>query len=118
MFKRLIKNKKAQNTAEYAILISLVVAGIAAMQTYAQRAVQGRFRDSAQYMVRKTSGLDGNTIQYEPYYLSSDYDTNRFDTSTDTTGYRKQGTSAYSEVNRYGSQTTNFTTQMFYNTAL
>ena len=26
MFRRLIKNKKAQNTAEYAILISLVVA--------------------------------------------------------------------------------------------
>ena len=35
MFKKLMKNKKAQQTAEYALLISLVVAAIIAMQTYA-----------------------------------------------------------------------------------
>ena len=49
MFRKLIKNKKAQNTAEYAILISLVVAGIIAMQTYAQRALQARVRDASTY---------------------------------------------------------------------
>jgi Flp pilus assembly pilin Flp len=72
MFRKLIKNKKAQNTAEYAILISLVVAGIIAMQTYAQRALQGRVRDAALFLANTTSSL-GNTAQYEPYYLTTQY---------------------------------------------
>ena len=80
MFKKLIKNKKAQNTAEYAILISLVVAGIIAMQTYAQRALQARVRDAASYLKNTTSDL-GTSVQYEPYYLDTDYTITR--TATD-----------------------------------
>ncbi len=33
-------NKKGQNTAEYAILIALVVAAVVAMQTYVKRSMQ------------------------------------------------------------------------------
>ena len=80
----MIKNKKAQNTAEYAILISLVVAGIIAMQTYAQRALQARVRDASIYMANtiSTAGTDmGATVQYEPYYLSSNYVVGRDDTT-------------------------------------
>ena len=91
MFKRLRKNKKAQNTAEYALLISLVVAAIIAMQVYAQRGLQGRIRDAVQgYLVDQTAnprgvgvtglgvtGLAGSTAQYEPYYLSSNYGVTR-----------------------------------------
>ena len=76
MFRKLIKNKKAQNTAEYAILISLVVAGIIAMQTYAQRALQARVRDASVFMKNATKGL-GNTLQYEPYYLTTQYNVQR-----------------------------------------
>lgn len=76
MFKKLVKNKKAQNTAEYAILISLVVAGIIAMQTYAQRALQSRVRDAAQYLQAETSDM-GTTVQYEPYYLTTNYTVTR-----------------------------------------
>lgn len=76
MFKKLIKNKKAQNTAEYAILISLVVAGIIAMQTYAQRALQARVRDASQHLQTQTSNL-GASVQYEPYYLTSNYTIDR-----------------------------------------
>src|SRR5262249_19982150 len=72
MFRKLIKNKKAQNTAEYALLISLVVAAIIAMQTYAQRALQARVRDASQFMAATTNQL-GNSVQYEPYYLTSSY---------------------------------------------
>ncbi len=81
MFKKLVKNKKAQNTAEYAILISLVVAGIIAMQTYAQRALQSRVRDAGVYLKNETSDL-GSSIQYEPYYLSTNYEINRSDSET------------------------------------
>ena len=83
MLRKLIKNKKAQNTAEYAILISLVVAGIIAMQTYAQRALQARVRDAAQHLATQTNGL-GNTVQYEPYYLSTDYNIIRDETMTES----------------------------------
>ncbi len=76
MFKTLLKNKKAQNTAEYALLIALVVAGVIAMQTYAQRALQARVRDASLYMTNQTSTL-GGTNQYEPYYLSSNYAVDR-----------------------------------------
>ncbi|OGX37817.1 MAG: hypothetical protein A3C36_05860 [Omnitrophica WOR_2 bacterium RIFCSPHIGHO2_02_FULL_52_10] len=72
MFKKLMRNKRAQNTAEYAILISLVVAGIIAMQTYAQRALQARVRDAGQYLATETAEL-GATVQYEPYYLTTNY---------------------------------------------
>ena len=72
MFRKLLKNKKAQNTAEFALLISLVIAGVIAMQTYAQRALQGRIRDAAAYLTNQTRNL-GDTIQYSPYYLRTDY---------------------------------------------
>lgn len=72
MLRKFLKNKKAQNTAEYAILISLVVAGIIAMQTYAQRALQGRVREASSYMVDQTATI-GDTEQYEPYYLDTEY---------------------------------------------
>jgi len=81
MFKTLLKNKKAQNTAEYALLIALVIAGVIAMQTYAQRALQARVRDAGLYLSSQTSTI-GTTNQYEPYYLSSNYAVNR--TSTET----------------------------------
>ncbi len=81
MFRKLLKNKKAQNTAEYAILISLVVAGIVAMQTYAQRALQARIRDASLYMAGNGT-LIGNTLQYEPYYLTTDYNVQRDEAET------------------------------------
>jgi len=81
MFKKLLKNKLAQTMAEYALLISLVVAAVIAMQTYAQRAIQSRIRDAAQYMTQQTNAL-GTTNQYEAYYQSSEYEIGR--TSTDT----------------------------------
>lgn len=76
MFKTLLKNKKAQNTAEYALLIALVVAGVIAMQTYAQRALQARVRDASLFMAGQTNAI-GTSNQYEPYYLSSNYQVSR-----------------------------------------
>jgi len=99
MFRKLIKNKKAQNTAEYAILISLVVAGIIAMQTYAQRALQARVRDASSHLANRTSGL-GNTVQYEPYYLSSDYLVERDENETQILGINEVRQTVDSTRNR------------------
>lgn len=87
MFKKLIKNKKAQQTAEYALLISLVVAAVIAMQTYAQRTIQARIRDASQYLTAQTSAL-GATNQYEPYYLQTDYTVGRDDAKSEVLGQR------------------------------
>jgi Flp pilus assembly pilin Flp len=83
MLRKLLKNKKAQNTAEYAILISLVVAGIIAMQTYAQRALQSRVRDASSYMTDQTSSI-GTSKQYEPYYLDTAYNVITDDTQKES----------------------------------
>ncbi len=81
-----IHSKKAQNTAEYAILIALVIGGVVAMQTYAQRSLQARVRETSRFMAsttgnEKLTGLasvaDGGKtddlghLQYEPYYTRS-----------------------------------------------
>jgi Flp pilus assembly pilin Flp len=82
MFKKLLRNKKAQQTAEYALLISLVVAAVIAMQTYAQRTIQARIRDAGAYLTSQTTAL-GDTNQYEPYYLTTDYNVLRDENETE-----------------------------------
>lgn len=93
MFRKLLKNKKAQQTAEYALLISLVVAAIIAMQTYAQRTIQARIRDASSYLTTQTSSM-GKTNQYEPYYLKSTYDIFRDEGTTELLGKRATDNSA------------------------
>ena len=82
MFKRLLKNKKAQQTAEYALLISLVIAAVVAMQTYAQRTLQSRIKGAGDYLTSQTSDL-GDKKQYEPYYLDQQYDVTKDDSTTE-----------------------------------
>jgi hypothetical protein len=77
------RNRKGQNTAEYAILIALVVGGVIAMQTYAQRALQGRLRDASVSYRDSTSAI-GNTLQYEPYYTNTVSNMEKTSTATDT----------------------------------
>lgn len=72
MLKKLRTRIKGQSTAEYAILIALVVAAVIAMQTYAKRALQAKTRDAVVWMKDQTNAL-GNSIQYEPYYLQSNF---------------------------------------------
>jgi len=61
--------KKGQNTAEYAIVIALVIGAAIAMQTYIKRALQG----GTAYVTDKLSG--GANKQYEPHYMVSRYET-------------------------------------------
>lgn len=94
MFRKLLKNKRAQQTAEYALLISLVVAAVIAMQTYAQRTIQARIRDASQYLTTQTSAL-GATNQYEPYYLETDYNIDRNDSKTEVLSQRADKSGLY-----------------------
>lgn len=79
------KNRKGQQTAEYALLIALVVGAVIAMQTYVQRAFQAKTRDASLFMVNNTSNI-GTTQQYEPYYLETSYNIDRNENMTETHG--------------------------------
>ena len=114
MFRKLVKNKRAQNTAEYALLISLVVAGIIAMQTYAQRALQGRIRDASKFMSQQNIGSE-STEQYEPYYLQTNYTNDRDDTRTEALGNNVSSRKEDSTRKRQGSQIFNYAGSVFIN---
>lgn len=69
MLKRL---RRGQSTAEYAIVIGLVIAAAVAMQVYVKRGIQGKVKDAVDFSKTDvTSGVTiGATGQYEPYYLT------------------------------------------------
>jgi Flp pilus assembly pilin Flp len=84
MLIKLRRKSKAQTTAEYAILLGLVIAAVVAMQVYVKRGIQARIHDASKVLVNRTAtaGIGGaDEFQYEPYYLNSQYTVNR-DTDT------------------------------------
>jgi hypothetical protein len=92
MFRRL--NKMAQSTAEFAIVISIVIGAIVAMQIYVKRALQARVRDAS-------DGLGSG--QYEPYYLQQNTNQNSTGSETDqlqTGGSVARGSNDQSQSNR------------------
>jgi len=69
--------QRGQSTAEYAILIALVIGAVIAMQVFVKRGLQGRMKDATDSLTQVDGGglLAGNTAQYEPYYLQQDVTT-------------------------------------------
>lgn len=61
-------NKKGQSTAEYAIMIALVIGAALAMQIYVKRGMQGGLK----FVTDKLKSSDTGTGQYEPYYQMSE----------------------------------------------
>lgn len=64
MFRR---KKSGQSTAEYAIVIGLVIAAAVAMQIYVKRGLQGKIRDAVDF-TQNTGTVNIGNQQYEPYY--------------------------------------------------
>ena len=74
MFRFLI-NRRAQNTAEYAILIGVIVAAAIAMQIYVRRGMQARIKDAVDYSKDNPDTENVfSTSQYEPYYMDQQMD--------------------------------------------
>ena len=102
---RIFRNKKAQTTAEYAILIGLVVAALVAMQTYVKRGLQGRMKDATDQVAMQNPTI-GATSQYEPYYMQSN--TTQSTTASDNENIATGGAvarSSNSSSSKVGSQT-------------
>ena len=82
----MLMNKRAQSTAEYVIVLGLIVAAVMAMQTYVKRGFQGRIKDAVDYTDAGGAGASSvnfATKQYEPYYLSSSFNSNRNSTDNE-----------------------------------
>jgi Flp pilus assembly pilin Flp len=107
MLRNFLKNRKAQNTAEYALLIALVVAGVIAMQTYAQRALQARIQGASSYLEQQTNTI-GTATQYEPYYLNSDYNVNSSSSDSKVLGNGLVGMENQSNRQRTGYEATSY----------
>lgn len=103
----LAKNK-AQSTAEYVIVLGLIVGVVLAMQTYIKRGFQARIKQATNYVEGSThitgSGVNSDGIpynferpegvdfvgeQYEPYYTQSYLE--REQTASKTTGLKRGG---------------------------
>jgi len=69
-------NKKAQSTAEYVIVLGLIVAAVVAMQTYVKRGMQGKIKDATDYTDPAARGVF-TTKQYEPGYVQSTFQDQR-----------------------------------------
>jgi uncharacterized protein (UPF0333 family) len=103
----LLRNRKAQSTAEYAIVIGIVIAAALAMQTYVKRGLQGGIK----FAVDKAGSSAANAKnQYEPYYSASSYETTATTDSTSKESVVADGTltreSDSGERSRTGSQAT------------
>jgi len=96
--------RNVQSTAEYAIVIGLVIAAAVAMQVYVKRSLQAKVKDAVDYNDPAATML--STSQYEPYYLSSDMTNTRKEGTTATTSAGGGVTRAITEdeANRTGTQ--------------
>lgn len=66
---------KGQSLTEYALIFSVVLAALIAMQTYVKRGLQGRYREATDTVVSGLRQATGNStlpLQYEPYYRESE----------------------------------------------
>ncbi|MBI3319020.1 MAG: hypothetical protein HYZ89_00305 [Candidatus Omnitrophica bacterium] len=73
------RNAHGQSTAEYAVMLGVVVAAIVGMQIYVKRGMNARLKDASDSAIAAMwAHLKGGTPtlndqQYEPYYTSSNY---------------------------------------------
>ena len=60
---------RGQSTAEYAIVIALVLGALIGMQTYVRRSLNGRIADASNTRFPADANFD--RTQFEPYYANS-----------------------------------------------
>ncbi|PIQ88943.1 MAG: hypothetical protein COV72_05730 [Candidatus Omnitrophica bacterium CG11_big_fil_rev_8_21_14_0_20_42_13] len=94
----MLRQSRAQNLAEYAIVIAIVATALISMQVYIKRGMQGRLKDLANQI---------SPVQYEYMNTTSSYITSRTGNITEN---EKRGTTTRvindETTTRTGSETT------------
>jgi len=86
-----IRKVKGQSTAEYAVVLSVIIAAVIGMQIYVKRGLQARVKSGTDAFTSAGAGFNftqaagerdtgitatfSKLSQYEPYYSESSYDT-------------------------------------------
>lgn len=78
-----------QSTAEYAIVLGVVITALVAMQVYVKRGINAKIKDVTNHLSTQVGSgkdvLSGTPLkQYEPYYAQSDYTVDQKTNSKDT----------------------------------
>jgi len=111
-----LNKKKAQTTAEYAIVIAIVVGAVVAMQVYIKRGLQGRIKDAVDFTgdnLSTNTNFAFKSGQYEPYYLATASDSQSARKTQEVLGVAGEvgrGASEYTSqqrVQRIGTNETN-----------
>ena len=81
-----LRSNRAQSTAEYAVVIAIVLGAVVGMQTYVKRGLQAKFKKATEKLTSQTGSGNpdlslSTTGQYEPYYAESHVQT---DSNTDS----------------------------------
>jgi hypothetical protein len=104
------RKKIGQSTAEYAIVIGLVIAAAVAMQVYVKRGIQAKVKDAVDYKTADMTAAGITGTPFEPTYSSSNMTSSRtssVDTETKNYGEVVRTISADGEVSqRWGTQNT------------
>ncbi len=96
----MLKHRRGQSTAEYAIVFAVVLAALVGMQIYVKRGAQARLKlgvdeftkagsEALPWLEGSGSALEGDVTlkrsgsQYEPYYAESSYTTTRQSTTNE-----------------------------------
>jgi len=83
--------RKGQSTAEYAIVIGLVIAAAVAMQIYVKRGLQAKMKDAVDYNDPASKKVDGSAmfsgVPFEPKYTTSEMTSTSATHGKDVTDY-------------------------------
>lgn len=103
-----MRNRQGQSTAEYAVVLGVVIAAVIAMQVYVKRGLQAKIKGVADHYSATGAANVGGTKQYEPSYVDSTYTVNQTRDSTDelTSGGGTSRTGITETTTRTGSGTT------------
>lgn len=71
-----IRQRKAQSTLEYAILVVVIIAALLSLQTYVKQGIQGRLRQSSDDIGDQFSVADSATYNRKVVSTSTTTDTN------------------------------------------
>jgi len=121
----MFRRTKGQTVAEYAILLSLVVAAAVAMQVYVKRGLQARVKKGTDAFTGITGTISSGTgesvqfkalDQYEPYYQESEYNRYQENVQREKVGAGKIVTEKLADITAtkaggYEQQTGNATTR-------
>ena len=104
------RKAKGQSTAEYAVVIAIVLGAVIGMQTFVKRGLQARYKVAADAMasVKGTNDLasfNSNLSQYEPYYAEQNIVTARSENYNETYNLGQFGKAgAITNIRRSGTQ--------------